>query len=99
MDVEGAEMLVLAGMDKTLRANRNIKMFVEFFPLLIEKMGNSPQEFIRKLLDDYHSSIYIIPDDYDAQKGEMIKINNVEDVMNLCKKEESHINLFLKNDQ
>jgi len=99
MDVEGAEALALTGMDGLLRRNEKTKMFIEFFPLLIEKMGNSPREFISKLLNDYHFSIYIIPDDYDAQKSEMIKINDVEDVMNLCKKEESHINLFLKNDQ
>ncbi len=95
MDVEGAEALVLAGMDKTLRSNQGIKMFVEFFPLLIEKMGNSPREFIRKLLEDYRFSIYIIPDDYDASKGEMKKVNSVEEVMSFRKKEEDHINLFL----
>ena len=99
MDIEGAEMLALLGMDKILRKNKNIKMFIEFFPLLIEKMGNSPREFIRKLLEDYKFSIFVIPGDYDALKGEMVKINNGDDVMNLCKKEESHINLFLRKDQ
>ena len=89
------EMLALLGMDKTLRSNQNIKMFVEFFPLLIEKMGNSPEEFIRKLLEDYKFSIYIIPEDYDALTGEMKKIMSVEEMMGFRQKEEDHINLFL----
>ncbi|MBA4320652.1 MAG: hypothetical protein C0412_19845 [Flavobacterium sp.] len=98
MDVEGAEALALAGMDNILRKNKKLKMFVEFFPLLIRKMGNSPEEFIYKLLKDYQFSIYVIPEDYDAQKGEMIRINSAEEIMNSCKGEESHINLFLEKD-
>lgn len=96
MDVEGAEMLVLLGMDDILRKNKKLKMFIEFFPLLIEKMGNSPEEFIKKLLEDYSFSIYIIPDDYDAQKWEMIEINSAREVMNFCSGKEDHINLFLE---
>jgi FkbM family methyltransferase len=96
IDVEGAEMLALLGMDGILRSNQNIKMFVEFFPLLIKKMGSSPEEFIRKLLEDYKFSIYVIPDDYDAVKGEMKKLNSVNEVMSFRKKESDHINLFIK---
>lgn len=98
MDIEGAEYLALLGMDKILRNNPNIKIFVEFFPLLIEKMGNSPTEFIRKILEDYKFSIYLIPDDYSASKGEMKKLNNVSQVMSYCKDSEDHINLFLKKE-
>jgi len=97
IDVEGAEALALTGMEGILRTNKNLKMFVEFFPLLIRKIGNSPEEFIRKLLEDYNFSISVIPEDYDAQKGEMIKINNVNDIRGLCPSEESHINLFLEH--
>lgn len=98
MDVEGAEMLALLGMDKTLRKNDKIKMFIEFFPLLIEKMGSSPEKFIHKLLKDYQFSIFVIPDDYDAAKGEMIRINSTEEIMNLCGGEKDHVNLFLEKD-
>jgi len=98
MDVEGAEMLALLGMDNILRKNKKIKMFVEFFPLLIKSMGHSPERFIRKLLEDCQFSIFVIPKDYDAKRGEMIKINNVNDIMGLCKSEERHINLFLEHD-
>ena len=95
MDVEGAEALALEGMDAVLRKNKGLKMFVEFFPLLIEKMGNDPREFIRKLMQDYGFSIYIIPDDYDASTSDMKKLNDVEEVMSYRKKEEDHVNLFL----
>lgn len=99
MDVEGAEALALAGMDNILKVNKKLKMFVEFFPLLIEKMGDSPSEFIRKILEDYRFSVYIIPDDYDASKGETRKVNSVEEVMSFRKKEEDHVNLFLKHNE
>jgi len=99
MDIEGAESLALAGMDNILKNNKKLKMFIEFFPLLIEKMGNSPREFIKKLLGDYQFSISVIPDDYDALKGRMIKINSANDVMVFRKKKEDHINLFLEHNE
>lgn len=99
MDVEGAEALVLAGMGNILTNNKKLKMFVEFFPLLIEKIGNSPREFIRRLLEDYKFSIFIIPGDYNAQTGQMIRINSVQEIMNLCKGEKDHINLFLEHNE
>ena len=99
MDVEGAEALALAGMDRILKKNKHLKMFIEFFPLLIEKMGNSPKEFINKLLNDHHFLIYIIPGDYNAEEGKMIKINSVEEIMVFRKKEEDHINLFLEHNE
>ena len=86
----------MAGMDNILKRNERIKMFVEFFPLLIENMGSSPTEFIRKLLQDYNFSIYVIPGEHDAFEGEMKKIRSVKEIMDLRQKEEDHFNLFLK---
>lgn len=96
MDVEGAEMLALSGMDRIIRESKNIKMFVEFFPLLIREMGGSPEEFIRRLLDDYHFSIFVIPDDHDASPKNSIRVNNADELMNLCKGERDVVNLFLE---
>jgi FkbM family methyltransferase len=95
MDVEGAELLALGGMDKILRANQNIKLFVEFFPLLMEKMGSSPHEFIRKFLKDYGFSIFVIPDDYNAMSGKMKEIKSVEEIIDFRKETADHINLFI----
>lgn len=99
MDVEGAEMLALSGMDRIIRESKNIKMFVEFFPLLIREMGGSPEEFIRRLLDDYQFSMFVIPDDYDASTKKRVRVNNADELMNLCKGEQDVVNLFLKKDR
>lgn len=96
IDVEGAEMLALLGMDGIIRKSKNLKMFIEFFPLLIKSMGSSPEDFVRKLLNDYSFSIFIIPDDYNASNEKMIKINSVEELMSFCQGEKDHINLFLE---
>ena len=95
MDVEGAEVLALSGMDRTLRENKNLKMFVEFFPLLIKEMGSSSKEFINKLLEDYRFSISIVPDDYDASRGGFIRVNSIDELMSFCKGEKDHLNLFV----
>ena len=98
MDVEGAEELALSGMDVVLKNNIGLKMFLEFFPLLIEKMGSNPREFIRRLMQDYSFSIYIIPEDYAALTSDMKKLNSVDEVMSYRKAEEDHINLFLQRE-
>jgi len=78
-------------------------MFVEFFPLLIREMGSSPEEFIRRLLEDYHFSMFIIGHDYSmhnyASNIEYLKINSADKLMNICKGERDHVNLFLKRDR
>jgi len=96
IDVEGAEALAISGMKEILKNNENIKIFLEFFPLLIIKMNSSPEGFIDKLIEDYRFSIFIIPDDYDASKGEILRINSADELMNFCKGEKDHLNLFLK---
>jgi FkbM family methyltransferase len=100
MDVEGAEMLALSGMDEIIKRSKNLKMFVEFFPLLIREMGGSPEEFIRKLLEDYHFSMCIIGHDYSmrvyAPNERYRKINSVDELMNICKGQTDHVNLFLE---
>ena len=100
MDVEGAEMLALSGMDRILRESKNLKMFVEFFPLLIKEMGGSPEEFARRLLEEYHFSMFVIGEDYSMHdyvtNKKYLKINSVDELMNFCKGETDHVNLFIK---
>lgn len=100
MDIEGAEPLALAGMDRVIRANQRLKMFVEFFPLLIKKMGGSPEGFISKVLE-YHFSIFLIGGDYilhdytHPMTSGLLKVNSIEELMDLCAGEMDHLNLFL----
>jgi len=94
MDCEGSELLALEGMDKTLKEN-NVKMVIEFFPLLLRSMGSSPEEFINKLLTRYGFTMFIVPDDYDAGTT-MVEIKSYDQLMNICWEDEDHVNLYLK---
>lgn len=49
MDVEGAELLALEGMRKTLARSPHLVLFTEFYPKGIEKLGGSPLEFLNTL--------------------------------------------------
>ncbi len=94
LDVEGAEMAALLGMDKILKDNHDLKIFAEFYPLAIREFGYSPEEFIRKFMDDYQFSIFAI--DY-LPRGtkEHLKIESVDQLMDLMK-DKQVINLFLE---
>lgn len=48
MDVQGAEGLVIAGGDETLRRN-DVKMLMEFWPAGLRKVGTEPAALLRKL--------------------------------------------------
>lgn len=95
IDIEGAEALAFSGMKEILARNKDIRIFLEFFPLLIEKMGNSPQEFIESLLKDFN--IFVIGHDYSMRKfnKEIMKVENYEEIRQLLKDETGHINLYL----
>lgn len=92
MDIEGAEMSALVGMDRILKENNNLRIFVEFYFSGIARSGSSPQEFIRRLLEDYHFSILTIGD-YTKDK-EYLRISNVDELMKLCRGEKT-ANLLL----
>ena len=93
MDIEGAEMAAFSGMDKVIRDNENLKMFVEFYPLTIRRAGNSPQEFARKLLEDYCFSVLAM--DVSTKKERCLTINSISELMNFCKGRKNE-NLFLE---
>ncbi len=94
MDCEGSEMAVLLGMDKVIRNNPALKMFIEFYPAAITEMGYSPEEFVRKLFD-YGFSITAI-DELRGPQERYLKINSVDELMSLCRGKERIVNLFLE---
>ncbi len=51
IDAEGAEMTILLGMDRIIRENENLKMFIEFFPSHLVASGFSPKQFLDKLIE------------------------------------------------
>lgn len=97
MDVEGAEAHALAGMRNTLQRNKRIKVFLEFFPLLLEKMGTSPEAFAQSLLNDFGFAVLAIGHDYNLQscKEELIRVNSTKDLFDLLRGDMDHINLYL----
>ena len=94
IDAEGAEALILKGMKKTIKKNKGLKLFIEFFPFLIKRMGNSPQQFIKDLSKDF--AIAIIPQDYNAPYN-MIAVKNYKELMGYIKDEKDHLNLFCQH--
>jgi len=96
MDVEGAEMAAFSGMARIIRESENLKMFVEFYFPGMKRAGNAPREFARRLLEDYHFSILAIGEYTKDRK--YLKINNVDELMDLCKGERA-ANLFLERGQ
>lgn len=95
MDMEGSEMAALLGMDRLIRENKNLKMFIEFYPSAIREMGYSPEEFIRTLLEKYGFTITVV-DELRTTSAKLVKVSSVAEVMNLCQDEERIVNLFLE---
>jgi len=98
IDVEGAELLVIKGMEEILKKNRNIKILLEFFPLLLRKMESSPEELIKMLSQKYDFNIFIVGSDYTMKglsKG-LIKVNNFKEIVELLKEKSAHVNLYLR---
>jgi len=103
MDVEGAEMLALAGMEELIKENKNLTMLVEFFPLLIKEMGQSPKEFVRRLLEDFHFKMYVVEHDYSMKDRvpweAQLRISSVDQLMSLYKERNDHFNLYLERSE
>ena len=82
--------------------NNEIENLIENRKEKFKEMGGSPEEFIRRLLEDYHFSMFIVGHDYSmhdyasVSNKEYLKINSVDELMNFCKGERDHVNLFLE---
>jgi FkbM family methyltransferase len=99
MDVEGAELFALKGMRETIKRNPGLKMIVEFFPILIEKMGSSPAEFLTTLVA-HGFRVQEIEDDYDArdhaENAQLRDMPRIEELLEEYSKNSMyHVNLLL----
>ena len=64
IDVQGAEMGVLAGMKKTLLSNPHLLLFTEFWPHGLRRFGVEPQSLLHFLVDEIGLSLFhILPDE------------------------------------
>ncbi|MFH1656592.1 MAG: FkbM family methyltransferase [Candidatus Nealsonbacteria bacterium] len=98
IDVEGAELLAVKGMKGILEKNRNIKILLEFFPLLIKEMGSSPKELMRILVREHGFNVFVVGQDYAMNVNpsrELLKVNSFKEITGFLKEESDHVNLFL----
>jgi len=61
IDSEGSEVKIINGMQELLSENRKLVMMTEFFPFLIKKSGNDPNQYLR-LLEKAQFRLYNILD-------------------------------------
>ena len=93
MDIQGAEMVALLGMVKTVRNNDDLKIFTEFWPYGLQQSGVSPEEYYNKLMQLGFKFTYLINDH--KQKLEIV---NSQAIAKYCQrttlKQLSHLNLL-----
>ncbi len=100
VDIEGAENLALEGARRILEQNRSIKIFLEFFPLLIKKMGSSPENLIDTMLHEYQFNVFIIGQDYDMKDSDspLTAIKDYKDLAAFIRNNADHVNLYLSRE-
>jgi len=59
IDTEGHEVSVLHGLDRTLKANPNVKLIIELNPECLKRAGRSPEELLA-VIKSYGKEIYIV---------------------------------------
>ncbi len=96
VDVEGAEVLAFRGMDRLLRESPNLRLIVEFFPLLIRAMGCEPEGWIEGMRTTYGFDLFIIGEDYDARDRGMTRVESAEQLLKSCGGETDHVNLYFE---
>ncbi|MFC1992459.1 FkbM family methyltransferase [Chloroflexota bacterium] len=94
IDIEGAEMEALLGMDKWIRQNKDLKIFTEFYPALMKEAGYTVEEFARKVFQEWHFSVTAI-DDYSNDKR-YIRVSSIDELMALFKVPVQFLNLLLE---
>ena len=93
MDIEGSEPKAFLGMQRIMSENRDLKLFIEFYPDLIMDGGCVPDEFARRLIEDYKFAITVIDDNWKDKK--QLTVSGVDELMEFVK-DKIIVNLFLQ---
>lgn len=88
MDIEGAEILALEGMNKTLMGNKNIKLIIEVHRREILDLG-SKVEYLFDLLNEHDFFIYSLKDDGSVKRHDIHSANNLSGHI-YCSRESLH---------
>ena len=86
MDIEGAEIAALKGMNNILKVNQKLKLFIEFNPFILSKGSFNPIDLPKKILR-HGFKIYIINEKF------LKPIFNAQIITQIASKEKI-INLF-----
>jgi FkbM family methyltransferase len=89
IDVEGAEGLVLEGSEKLLE-KENLKILMEFSPVLLDDIGTEPS-FLLKNLNDYGFKIKNI-----SGYNKLTPVTDFEEFVNTTQNKNVNTNLFLE---
>jgi len=90
MDIEGAELLALQGMNRIMAKNGNLKMIIEFHPHHILAFGHSPEELWVGLRQNGFWPPFLLSKD-----GQLIELRTPPDIENV-EKERHPIHLFIE---
>ncbi|MDZ7693602.1 MAG: FkbM family methyltransferase [Balneolaceae bacterium] len=96
IDVEGAEMMVLEGMERLFAANKIETLIIEFCPKIMQNAGFDESEFYNKIATNF--SIRIIDDEYRSlvKDGAINSISDLKTVSNkLLEEKDNAININL----
>jgi FkbM family methyltransferase len=90
IDVEGAEGAVLEGMSRLLDRRRDLKLVVEFCPLLLQLLGVLPSALLDKLAS-LGFTVHVIDDRRGVLPAEATNMSSLTDDL---LKQERYVNLF-----
>lgn len=88
MDIEGAELDALRGMEDIVQASKHMAMFIELNPRALRQFDSDPLQLWSKLCD-MNFEVWAI---YPAQS--LTRLTNKDSVLELTEKIHGHVNLF-----
>lgn len=93
IDAEGAEWLILRGMENLIRINKKLKILIEFWPEGVRSLGSNPLELVNILYDN-NFRVQLV----DQDKQEINEISH-EQLTKMCERPvtgNGSINLFIE---
>jgi FkbM family methyltransferase len=90
IDVEGAEVTVLDGMTSLMERNADLKLIIEFNPVLLQDGGVTPIDFLEKL-SSHGWSVQIIGE---TSRFLPVAVDDASELVNCLLSADSSVNLF-----
>lgn len=81
MDIEGAEMMALIGMEDLIRENEDLILITEFNPWFIKNSGFEPVEYLKKLKE--YGFVYQVISENGSQNLKNSNLSEIDSYVNL----------------